>query len=194
MPKRDSTYMENQRAKIADNALKCMLENGLYGPTTRDLCKAAGVSMGAMYNHFPTRETLVMEAFDRVQRDVAQRTKLTCWADYMQFCRSVLTSVMNGEHLPLLSLSYEFFARTMRAPSTYLSSAYEEQYEWVKDALSKMKQAGEVQLPLGLEPTVVAHLTIQTGAIHQIAVYKPKIPDLVEQTIQLLCLTAGVKA
>ena len=48
MPKRDAAYMRAQREMIARAALQVLLEKGVYDTSLRDICKAAGVSMGAI--------------------------------------------------------------------------------------------------------------------------------------------------
>ena len=62
MPKRDDEYMQGQRDAIARAALSVLIEKGYYETTLRDVCRAAGISNGALYSYFPTREAVIVAA------------------------------------------------------------------------------------------------------------------------------------
>ena len=61
-PKRDAT-----RENILTHALKLFREKGFEQTTMRDIAKAAGLSLGASYYYFRTKEAIVMAYYDRVQ-------------------------------------------------------------------------------------------------------------------------------
>jgi len=62
MPKREETYMQAQRDAIARATLTVLLDKGLYATSLRDICRAAGISIGALYIHFRTKEEAVVAA------------------------------------------------------------------------------------------------------------------------------------
>jgi AcrR family transcriptional regulator len=62
MPQRDEAYMEGRRALIERAALDCMLDKGVYDTTLRDVCERVGISMGALYEHYRTRDDLFLVA------------------------------------------------------------------------------------------------------------------------------------
>jgi AcrR family transcriptional regulator len=63
-PKRDAT-----RENILTHALKLFREKGFEQTTMRDIAKAAGLSLGASYYYFRTKEAIVMAYYDRVQAE-----------------------------------------------------------------------------------------------------------------------------
>lgn len=70
---------EATRALLLDTSRKLFLERGSAGTTTRDILDAAGVSRGAMYHHFASRDELLAavyeaEAAGAIERALASRT------------------------------------------------------------------------------------------------------------------------
>jgi AcrR family transcriptional regulator len=62
--KRDAT-----RENILTSALKLFREKGFELTTMRDIAKSAGLSLGASYYYFKTKEAIVMAYYDRVQAE-----------------------------------------------------------------------------------------------------------------------------
>ncbi|MEE9208885.1 MAG: TetR family transcriptional regulator, partial [Kiloniellales bacterium] len=46
------------RERIERAALKLFATKGVAATSIRDIAKAAGVSLGAMYNHYPSKDDL----------------------------------------------------------------------------------------------------------------------------------------
>ena len=72
MPKRDENYMADRRDEILDAAVRCLLRTGLAGLSTTAICKEAGVSMGALYTHFSTKEDVIQGIAVRAGHHCAQ--------------------------------------------------------------------------------------------------------------------------
>lgn len=49
--------------KILETARRIAIENGFENLTIRDICKDAGISVGAFYHHFSTKEEMIDESF-----------------------------------------------------------------------------------------------------------------------------------
>lgn len=65
MPKRSKEYMAARRNHILDAALQCYLEQGFNSMSVADICRAAGISMGALYKHFKTKRDIILALADR---------------------------------------------------------------------------------------------------------------------------------
>lgn len=55
------TPRPSQRAAIMDAALRCFARNGYGATRIRDIAEAAGMSEGALYRHFASKEELARE-------------------------------------------------------------------------------------------------------------------------------------
>jgi len=64
-PKRDAT-----RRKLLARALKLFQQRGVEATTMRDIAKAAGLSLGATYYHFPSKDALVFAFYEDTQTEL----------------------------------------------------------------------------------------------------------------------------
>lgn len=65
MGKREPT--EHRRRQIADAALKIVAAHGLSGFTTAAIAREVGLTEGAIFRHFASKEEIVLAALDRVE-------------------------------------------------------------------------------------------------------------------------------
>jgi AcrR family transcriptional regulator len=61
-PKVPQAYLEARRTEILEAAVKCFMEKGFHNTTMQDIYKATNLSPGAVYNYFPSKEDIVVEA------------------------------------------------------------------------------------------------------------------------------------
>jgi AcrR family transcriptional regulator len=54
------------RRKLLDAALACLVESGYASLTTPEVCRAAGVSQGALFKHFATKSALLAAATEHL--------------------------------------------------------------------------------------------------------------------------------
>lgn len=54
------------RTALVEAALDCLVDRGVAGTTTAAVCARAGVSSGALFNHFPTKAALLGAAAEQV--------------------------------------------------------------------------------------------------------------------------------
>lgn len=59
---------EAQVLRILEGARACFLKSGFQGASMGDICSAAGMSPGALYRYFPSKESLI-EAICALNRD-----------------------------------------------------------------------------------------------------------------------------
>ncbi|OBJ10551.1 hypothetical protein A5624_15405 [Mycobacterium sp. 1482292.6] len=70
MPKVSHEYRAERRAHILAAARRCFVRDGFHGTSMQDLVDEAGVSSGAVYRYFPSKdaviETIAAENLDQV--------------------------------------------------------------------------------------------------------------------------------
>ena len=57
------TKSQRTRKLVLETALELMKERGYYGTTIRDICAAAGVSVGTFYTYFPSKQDVFSDIF-----------------------------------------------------------------------------------------------------------------------------------
>jgi AcrR family transcriptional regulator len=72
MPKKKpvETKSEATRRRLLDRALALFQKRGVEATTMRDIAKAAGLSLGAAYYYFPSKDALVFAYYEDNQRDM----------------------------------------------------------------------------------------------------------------------------
>ncbi len=67
MPKlQDQTVKRNQR-RIEDAARRVFTRQGFHGTSVRDIARTAGVSLGNLYNYYPTKERIFRAVVERYE-------------------------------------------------------------------------------------------------------------------------------
>ena len=59
MPKMTEEHLEARRRQIIGAAAECFIEKGFKKTSMRDICRAAQLSPGAVYNYFPSKDTII---------------------------------------------------------------------------------------------------------------------------------------
>jgi AcrR family transcriptional regulator len=64
---------EDTRERIYSTALALFRERGFDATTMRDIAAAAGMSLGAAYHYFPSKDAIVLAYYDRISKEHARR-------------------------------------------------------------------------------------------------------------------------
>jgi AcrR family transcriptional regulator len=71
MPKLAELEVERNQEKIEQAALRLFIQRGFYGTSVRDIAEKAGVSLGNIYNYYPTKEDLFARMVRRYEKRMA---------------------------------------------------------------------------------------------------------------------------
>jgi AcrR family transcriptional regulator len=67
-PNVPEAYLEARRQQIIEAAVSCFARKGFHKTTMQDICKAAGLSPGAVYNYFRSKEDIVAACAEMSER------------------------------------------------------------------------------------------------------------------------------
>jgi TetR/AcrR family fatty acid metabolism transcriptional regulator len=73
MPKLQKADLTARQVAIEKAAMRLFIKQGFYGTSIRDIARAAGVSIGNIYNYYATKEALYLSL---VRRYTAEMTKI----------------------------------------------------------------------------------------------------------------------
>lgn len=68
MPKVTEAHVEARRSQILNAACKCFSDRGFHQTTVRDICERAGLSAGAVYGYFKSKDE-ILEAVGKLGRE-----------------------------------------------------------------------------------------------------------------------------
>jgi len=100
MPKVVPEYKEEAKARILNTATEMFIENGYKNTKMTEIAKKLGVSKGALYQYYKSKEKLLLEVLK----------------SGAQFRRSSVFNNMTHEQLPRLSTK-EYFDKMIRSTS-----------------------------------------------------------------------------
>lgn len=70
---KDESLIEVRRKQIVDGAVKLFQEKGFHRATTREIAKAAGFSIGTLYEYIRTKEDVLYLVCDNIYNEVMAR-------------------------------------------------------------------------------------------------------------------------
>ena len=90
MPKLKAETQQARRRHILDAAKRCIARRGLHGTSMQDICRQAGVSPGALYVYFASKEALIAAICDGERQEFAERLEaLASAGDFMRGLRAL---------------------------------------------------------------------------------------------------------
>jgi AcrR family transcriptional regulator len=170
MPKRDAAYMSDQRRSIARAVLAVLLEKGVYDTSLREMCERADVSIGAFYNHFPTKADAIVAARYLDLTENIFIPPASNWREYVASYAEAFCS-RDKHQLQRRRLSLQFAAEILQMQRNLegLPAVYDVQRDFMRANLKAVFDGGEVSLPFGLERTVEIHAQIGLGASYRLS-------------------------
>lgn len=166
MPEPRQARSRETQERIVRAALELVGERGREGPSVPEIAGRAGVSIGAFYGRFSTKEAL----FDHVDRQLFEQSA-RCWVDFLapenwrgRHASEIVREVVRGwveavaNHHPLNRALTERWRST--PPSPAVRSAAKAHYEAIFDALGRLldERPGEVSHP---DPRLAARMLIE---------------------------------
>ena len=172
--------MAERRRQILDAAAACIARDGLAGFSTTALCKEAGISTGALYRHFESREEILIGLTEREAH--GRRAHLSA-ESYVEF-RSALIALLaplateEGKSLARLDLQMASAAAVMPGVAEIVRPMLIGTY--LTTALQQLQRAGELR-PESDPATLAAILeSVVAGQIYLLAVSGQRAPDPAE--------------
>jgi AcrR family transcriptional regulator len=185
---------DTTRAHILAAALALFRRRGFDGTSMRDIASAAGLSLGAAYYYFPSKESIVLHYYDRLQRESA-----AVEAERLAAARSLkarlrvpfatkLEAVRRDEKI-LVALT-----RTVADPSSPLSLFSKDTHGARTHAIESFARAVEPELALlpaesrKLAATALwsVYLALLLYYFHDRSPKKKRTDELVDQVIDLI--------
>jgi AcrR family transcriptional regulator len=181
------------RQRILDAALACLVETGTSGFTTTAVVSQAGVSRGALFDHFPTKadlEAATIEAlFDEMVADYEERfhTRLSSRRT-VAAAVAQLVGVFSDERL-LAVYGWFTAARTdpqLRAALTPVVTAHVARLRSLGADLLVGPSAPDDVRALAAEMVELVVMALQGQAVNQLAAPDPGMSRRIERQVLLL--------
>ena len=154
---------EETHARILEAAVECFARHGYDATGVAEICACAGVSKGAFYHHFPSKQALFMELLDHWlseldSRLAAARTGARTVPESLMQMAGMLQAIFQAgsERLPFF---LEFWSRAAREPAVWQATIAP--YKRYRDLLRDMIEAGIAEGTLRpVDSEVAAHVVV----------------------------------
>jgi len=185
---------EASREHILSVALKLFREKGFDGTTMRDIAAAAGLSLGAAYYWFPSKEALVLAYYARQQdtHAAASRGALESLPDL----RSRLGAVMHAK-IDMLKEDRKLLRAILRSTlgADEAISVFSAETEGVRrrsidvflDAIGRDETIPEDARPLFAQMLWTLHLGLLLYFVNDTSEDQAKTRELVDGSLDLVC-------
>ena len=164
MPKRDTEHMQAQRERILRAALTCMGALGIEHTSVSAIRREAGLSAGALYTHFSSKEEIIAAALrfgggaDNALPDE--------WADLAAYAAD-LRGVAEFDPTTIARTQLQILASSIRPGPLHdmFKPVIEEALAGVASQLEDMERDGRVKLRLPPMLTALAISALKDGLV-----------------------------
>jgi AcrR family transcriptional regulator len=110
-----STTRKNKKQDLVDAAVRLVAREGIQAATVRSITRAAGVTEGALYRHFPSKAELYRDVYTQIVAEMIRAKETIAGSD----------APMRDKLHEWVRVSYEFFDRHADAFTFVLLTPHE---------------------------------------------------------------------
>ncbi|WP_102868310.1 TetR/AcrR family transcriptional regulator [Pseudovibrio exalbescens] len=159
-PKYSRKSPSERREILVQAALNCIVRDGPHKLSIRQIAQEAGVSVGLINHHYPSKEELVADAYRHIAAslmdDFGQRIKMEGGTAQEQLLRFIQLSFSPVNLDPKLFRAWLAFW-TMMQHSEEVSAVHAEQYDSYRSRLEHLfQEIIEAGTPLRMSPRLAA--------------------------------------
>ena len=147
---RQSRALET-RNRLLDAASACFAEQGYNAAGVAEICRAAGVSKGAFYHHFPSKQVLFLELLNRwldgLKPHLSKALQLADDVPRGMLAMAQAARPVFDDARGQLPLYLEFWSQAARDPEVWEASIapYHQFRDWFADMIRAGKDSGALE-------------------------------------------------
>ena len=161
---KDESLIEKRREQIIDGAVQLFKEKGFHRATTREIAKAAGFSIGTLYEYIRTKEDVLYLVCDSIYNEVQSR--LSTLMDQEGTLAGLREAIDTYYHL-IDDMSDEFvvmYQESKSLPKDALQYVLKKELEMValfKNLLTACVRSGELRIGEEEVDMAAHHVVVQ---------------------------------
>jgi TetR/AcrR family transcriptional regulator, transcriptional repressor of aconitase len=191
MPKVSQQHRDARREQILAAARRCFLRDGFHATSMQDLFAEAGLSSGAVYSYFASKDDVIVAIAEENMRGVAEMVGAIATEQPGRPVGAVLADVMDMVHAKdtrdgLGKLTVIVWSEALRNPS--LAARFTALVTQIRDDLSEVIRQSRGNLPGDVPADVLATtlLSLVPGYLLQLALLGSAAVDGVPDTVRAL--------
>lgn len=174
MPRRTRAESEATAEAVLTTAARLFAADGFAAVGLEAVARAAGVTRGAVYHHYPSKQALFLAVVRRVQADVARRISdavspvADTWERFEVGCRTFLGASVDDAARQILLVD----APALLGWAAWLREDEEHSGRLLDDVLARLEADGEIGIP-----SRGAADALLSGAMNEAALWVAGQPD-----------------
>ena len=191
MPKVSQQHRDARREQILAAARRCFLRDGFHATSMQDLFAEAGLSSGAVYSYFASKDDVIVAIAEENMRGVTEMIRTIATQQPVRPIGAVLADVMDMLHAKdtkdgLGKLTVIVWSEALRNPS--LAARFTALISQLRANLAEVIQQSRGSLPGDVTADVLATtlLSLVPGYLLQLALLGPAAVDGVPDAVRAL--------
>lgn len=151
MPRVSERYSAARRDQILSAARRCFARNGFHGTSMQQICVLAGLSPGAVYGYFPSKDDLVLAiasaVIDQVVPQIEAATRSRPLPPLSETLGQVVATIVGADDardLARLAVQVWALAQADAALATRLARAYRSVHLRLSALVAAYQQQGDL--------------------------------------------------
>jgi AcrR family transcriptional regulator len=165
MPKVSEEHLDARRRQIVDAAIVCFARDGFHRATMQDVCREAGLSPGAVYRYFASKDEIIEAIADqRHAREAgfmaAAREAGEGYEGLIAMGRAFFSSLDDPDERRRRRLGVQVWAEALRNPAIHklVRRGVDVPLGVIAELVREAQEAGE--MPRTLDPDAVARVVM----------------------------------
>ena len=183
MPKVTEAHVQARRQQILEAARACFARQGFHQTSVQDICQEAGLSPGAVYRYFPSKEHIIAATCVNCQQESVEFIK---WAksqgstplqvlDFIiEHGFSMLEQSESREHIMMSVQLWSEALRSSEVRDALLAATFDTWVQALTELFEQAQKDGEVDP--GLD--AVSSARIMIGLWHGLLLHKSLDPEI----------------
>jgi AcrR family transcriptional regulator len=192
MPKVSQQHRDARREQILAAARRCFLRDGFHATSMQDLFAEAGLSSGAVYSYFTSKDDVIVAIAEENMRGVTEMIRAVATQQPVRPVGAVLADVMDLVRAKdvqdgLAKLTVIVWSEALRNPT--LAARFSALVTDLNANLAEVIQQSRANLPGDVSADVLATtlFSLIPGYLLQLALLGPAAVDGVPDAVRALC-------
>jgi AcrR family transcriptional regulator len=191
MPKVTQQHRDARREQILAAARRCFLRDGFHATSMQDLFAEAGLSSGAVYSYFASKDDVIVAIAEENMRGVTELVRTVASQHPGRPAGAVLADIMDMVHARdtqdgLGKLTVIVWSEALRDPS--LAARFTAMVAQIRADLTEVIEQSPQDLPAGVPADILAAtlICLVPGYLLQLAILGPAAVDGVPGAVRAL--------
>jgi AcrR family transcriptional regulator len=199
VPRISPAHEQLRRSQILAAAMACFARQGYHATSMDDVVRESGLSVGAIYSYFPSKEDLFLAlSDDRAQQSLAYLTNLFSqpgpMADKSREAVDYFFRKLSDDLVPLARVNVEFLSEALT--SERVKARQQQRCESIRqfthDLLSEAQQRGDLRADVDIDAAAELMMALNEGIVLLSVIGVRRVPLDALKATYIALLDAGL--